>query len=77
MVECVASLELTGIGFCATSLQALQEKIQQEMSSLEEKAYLLAGRSFCLTSPADTARVKHSSDTGGFSCLKLVLKNFL
>lgn len=59
VVECVARLELTGIGFCATSLEALQEKIQQEMSSLEEKAYLLAGRSFCLTSPADTARVKH------------------
>lgn len=58
VVICVAKMELAGIGFNCEVVQALQEKLREEMSILEQRAYQLAGRSFCLTSPADTARVR-------------------
>ncbi|KAK3917923.1 DNA polymerase theta [Frankliniella fusca] len=57
VITTVAGMELAGIGFSSAILQTLQEKLLEEMSSLESKAYQLAGRSFSLTSPSDTARV--------------------
>lgn len=57
VLVCVSIMELTGIGFNAETLHRLQEQIREEMSSLESKAYQLAGRTFSLTSPTDTARV--------------------
>lgn len=57
VVVCVAGMELTGIGFNTDTIQNLQEKLREEMSILEKKAYQLAGRAFSLTSPADTGRV--------------------
>lgn len=57
VIVCVAGMELAGIGFSSATLQNLQGKLLEDMSSLERKAYQLAGRSFSLTSPLDTARV--------------------
>ncbi|KAJ1521532.1 hypothetical protein ONE63_003193 [Megalurothrips usitatus] len=63
VLVCVSIMELTGIGFNAETLHRLQEQIREEMSSLESKAYQLAGRTFSLTSPTDTARRNTSKET--------------
>lgn len=57
VVVCVGRMELTGIGFNTDTVQNLQDKLREEMGVLEKKAYYLAGRTFSLTSPADTGRV--------------------
>ena len=58
VVLCVAKMELAGIGFDSEVVKMLQEKLREEMATLEQRAYQLAGRSFSLTSPTDTARVR-------------------
>ncbi|KAE8745596.1 hypothetical protein FOCC_FOCC007707 [Frankliniella occidentalis] len=63
VIVCVAGMELAGIGFSSATLQNLQGKLLEDMSSLERKAYQLAGRSFSLTSPLDTARKNTSKET--------------
>ena len=52
-----ARLELNGIGFDRETALSLRERLKSEMAVLQEQAYELAGRTFSLSSPTETARV--------------------
>uniref|UniRef100_A0A663LMJ0 DNA polymerase theta n=1 Tax=Athene cunicularia TaxID=194338 RepID=A0A663LMJ0_ATHCN len=54
---CLALLELNGIGFSTTAYETQKQVMQAKLSEIESKAYQLAGHSFSLTSPDDTAEV--------------------
>ncbi|XP_074665096.1 LOW QUALITY PROTEIN: DNA polymerase theta [Strix aluco] len=54
---CLALLELNGIGFSTTAYETQKQVMQAKLSEIETKAYQLAGHSFSLTSPDDTAEV--------------------
>lgn len=58
MASTLARMELTGIGINLESLQELSAVLQQEMSSLEKRAFSLAGRKFSFTSSKEVAQVK-------------------
>ncbi|KAG7210234.1 hypothetical protein KM043_011783 [Ampulex compressa] len=53
----LAHMELTGIGICSKSLQELCSVINDEMSSLEEKAYSLFGKKFNFSSSKEVSKV--------------------
>ncbi|PIK47985.1 hypothetical protein BSL78_15133 [Apostichopus japonicus] len=50
-------VELNGFGFNPDECETQKIFMQSKLSALEEQAYLLAGRSFSLTSPEDIAQV--------------------
>ncbi|XP_032853439.2 DNA polymerase theta [Tyto alba] len=54
---CLALLELNGIGFSTAAYETQKQVMQAKLSEIETKAYQLAGHSFSLTSPDDTAEV--------------------
>ncbi|PIK33249.1 hypothetical protein BSL78_29937 [Apostichopus japonicus] len=53
----LAYVELNGFGFNPDECETQKVFMQSKLSALEEQAYLLAGRSFSLTSPEDIAQV--------------------
>lgn len=50
-------VELNGIGFSHEECETQKVFMQSKLTALEEQAYLLAGRTFSLTSPDDIAQV--------------------
>lgn len=56
-VTLLACMELTGLGVSLKSLQDLSFVIRQEMTSLEERAYALAGRKFNFSSSKEVGEV--------------------
>ncbi|XP_072210786.1 DNA polymerase theta [Excalfactoria chinensis] len=54
---CLALLELNGIGFSTAAYETQKQVMQAKLTEIETKAYQLAGHSFSLTSPDDTAEV--------------------
>lgn len=55
---CLALLELNGMGFSVEECERQKHVMQAKLSELESKAYILAGRSFSLTSVDDVAQVR-------------------
>ncbi|XP_024946082.1 DNA polymerase theta isoform X2 [Cephus cinctus] len=56
-VATLARMELTGLGIHLKSLEELSSVIQQEMSSLEQRAYALAGKKFNFSSSKNIAQI--------------------
>lgn len=53
----LTKMELNGIGFSADECNHQKDVLQTRLSELEREAYILARRSFSLTSPEDVAQV--------------------
>lgn len=53
----LAKLEYNGIGFSLDECNSLRDVLEARLLELEREAYLLASRSFSLTSPEDVAQV--------------------
>ncbi|XP_046737079.1 DNA polymerase theta [Diprion similis] len=75
VVSTLARMELTGIGLNLESLQELSAVLQEEMSSLEQRAYSLAGRKFSFTSSKEVAQVLGMYKGVKVSTSKAVLEN--
>ncbi|XP_046614510.1 DNA polymerase theta [Neodiprion virginianus] len=75
VVSTLARMELTGIGLNLESLQELSAVLQEEMSSLEQRAYSLAGRKFSFTSSKEVAQVLGMYKGVKVSTNKAVLEN--
>jgi DNA polymerase theta len=56
---CLVQMELNGIGFSRNEAERLRGLLEQQLKALEQRAYKLAGRTFCLMSSADVSKVKY------------------
>jgi len=53
----LAKMELNGMGFSLAESESQKSVIQSKLTALEERAYLLAGHPFSLTSVDDVGQV--------------------
>lgn len=68
----LACMELTGLGVSLKSLQDLSSIVNEEMTSLEERAYALCGRRFNFSSSKQVGEVcRYINET---NCLNLIVK---
>ncbi|XP_034941066.1 DNA polymerase theta [Chelonus insularis] len=70
----LARMELSGLGVNLVALQELADVIQQELTSLENKAFALAGRKFNFSSPRSVAEVLKLTTGKKISTSKMVLE---
>ncbi|XP_076234404.1 DNA polymerase theta [Calliopsis andreniformis] len=73
-VTLLACMELTGLGVSLKSLQDLSSVIRQEMTSLEQRAYTLAGKKFNFSSSKEVGEIVGLSKGKTVSVNKAVLR---
>lgn len=70
----LARMELRGFGLNTVTLRELAIFMQNEMKSLENQAFTMAGRSFNFCSPKEVAQVLNLPTKGKISTGKSVLE---